>query len=65
MEETNYLENCLSWMNEGEKTEFLMCVGDYHLSFVTEHKFDITKYRSTIKALIYLYMKQTEDSHFL
>lgn len=52
-------------MNEGEKTEFLMCVGDYHLSFVTEHKFDITKYRSTIKALIYLYMKQTEDSHFL
>ena len=64
MEETNYLENCLSWMNEDEKTEFLMCVGEYHLSFVTNCEFDITKYRSTIKSLIYLYMKQTEDSIF-
>jgi hypothetical protein len=61
MEETNYLENCLSWMNEDEQTEFLICIGEYHLSLITDHKFDITKYRSTIKALHFLYMKQTED----
>ena len=62
MEETNYLENCLSWMNEDEKTEFLMCIGEHHLSLITDqYKFDITKYRSTIKALYFLYLKQTED----
>jgi hypothetical protein len=60
MEETNHLENCLSWMNEGEKTEFLMCVGEFHLSLITNCEFDITKYRSTVKALHFLYMKEIE-----
>jgi hypothetical protein len=48
-------------MNEGEKTEFLMCVGEFHLSLITNCEFDITKYRSTVKALHFLYMKEIED----
>jgi hypothetical protein len=48
-------------MNEGEKTEFFMCIGEMHLSLITDYEFDLTKYRSTIKALHFLYMKEIED----
>jgi len=61
MNETNHLESCLSWMNEGEKTEFFMCIGEMHLSLITDYEFDLTKYRSTVKALHFLYMKEIED----